>query len=181
MLSHSQVAEPSNHEWLVGRFADRIRPLCPSSILDVGCGSGLLLRTLSLSGAECQGLDQPGPRLESLRDEGYRVLEGSAYDLPFAAGEMEWVTMRHIPHHLEDPRRAFAEALRVASRGVLLAEPWFDLSLPSQMAALEYDRLEKALDRQGGRYHAESMLLSDLLEALPPQAIDSLHVESHTD
>jgi hypothetical protein len=82
------------------------------------------------------------------------------------------VTLRHVPHHLEEPARAIAEALRVAKTGLLVAEPWFDVSVPSQVNALAMDGWEKRQHRRSGMYHAEVIELGELLGLLPdPRAL----------
>lgn len=168
-MSHTPATVPAsdNHVWLVGEFVELLARQAPASVLDVGCGSGGLLRACAERGISATGIDQAGPRLESLAAEGFDVREGSAYELPLEDGAVDWVSMRHVPHHLEDPGRALAEALRVAKTGLLVAEPHFDASVPSQRAAIALDIWEKRQHRRGGMYHAEVIELGGLLELLP--------------
>jgi SAM-dependent methyltransferase len=172
------VAE-ENHEWLLSEFVRLLLQHEPESVLDVGCGAGLLLRNCIQAGIETVGLDQPGPRLDTLRDEGLEVREGSAYALPFDDRSVDWITMRHIPHHLEDPARAVAEGLRVARTGLLIAEPCFDSTLPSQRGGLAVDRWEKRQHRSGGMYHAEYLDLGALIALLPEDSEDRFDIEAH--
>ena len=174
-----EIKARENHEWLLNEFVRLLLDREPVSLLDVGCGEGELLKTCRQAGIEAVGLDQPGPRLEALRDEGLEVREGTAYDLPFADGAVDWLTMRHILHHLEDPARAVAEALRVARTGLLLAEPCFDATLPSQRGALAVDRWEKRQHRRGGMYHAESLDLGALVALVPAGFEGRLEIEVH--
>ncbi len=169
-----------NHAWLLARFCSLLKSFTPQSVLDVGCGAGLLIRTLSESGASVHGLDQAGPRLEALAEEGFDVREGSAYELPFADCSIDWISLRHVPHHLEDPGRAIAEALRVARSGLLLAEPSFDPSLPSQLAAQQLDRWEKRQHRRRGMFHADVLELDDLVELMPTELRRVRPIEAHT-
>mgnify|MGYP002630161791 CR=1 FL=1 len=166
-VSAADLDARANHEWLLGEFLDLLKAQEPQSVLDVGCGAGQLLKFCASEGMAAFGIDQPGPRLETLGEEGFDVREGGAYELPFEDKSMDWVTMRHVPHHLEQPGRAFKEALRVARSGVLLAEPSFDLSLSSQRGALALDCWEKRLDREGGMVHAEVLDLGALLAEMP--------------
>lgn len=159
-----------NHLWSLGQFVELLAQQSPESVLDVGCGSGRLLQTVHERGVTATGLDQGGPRLDALRAEGLDVLQGSAYELPFDDRAFDWVTLRHVPHHLEHPERAIAEALRVGRTGALIAEPAFDLSLPSQRTAVQLDLWEKRLDRRGGMYHAEVYELGALLDLFPVEA-----------
>ncbi len=168
----------ANHEFLLGEFLHLLFRCAPESVLDVGCGTGQLLDACAQRGIHAFGLDQPGPRLDELIERGIDAREGTAYTLPFEDRSVDWVTMRHIPHHLEHPARAFAEALRVARHGVLIAEPHFDTSLPSQRGAFALDRWEKRLDREGGMFHAEVLDLGALLAALPSDVDAEWEVEA---
>ena len=156
-----------NHLWSLGRFVQWLIELEPESVLDVGCGSGRLLEQIHAAGITATGLDRAGPKLDELRAKGLEVREGTAYELPFGDRSVDWVTLRHVPHHLEHPARAFAEALRVARTGVLIAEPSFDTSLASQRTAIELDLWEKRQDRRGGMHHAEVYELGALIAMLP--------------
>ena len=128
----------ANHRLLASIFSDRLLALHPRSVLDVGCGAGLLLERCRAADVRAVGIE---PRFESLH----------AGALPFANASFDWVTMRHVPHHLEHPRAAFAEAWRVARTGLLIAEPWYDPTVPSQHTALAADRWLKRQDRRRGK------------------------------
>ena len=170
---HVTVDVRTNHLQLVADFVRIAMRAEPASVYDVGCGSGGVLRAFAEQGVAVRGLDQEGPQLDELRAQGVDVDAGSAYALPVADASFDWVAMRHVPHHLEDPARAFAEAWRVARRGVWIAEPYFETSLPEGRAALELDRWEKQLHHRQGRYHAEVHDVDELLAMLPPDALES--------
>lgn len=167
-----------NHLWLLARFADLLWLHEPRSLLDVGCGAGRLLRAAGQRGIPATGVDRGSRPLEQLSEEGLDVQEARAEELPFANDSFDWVTLRHVPHHLSDPAAAMTEALRVARVGVLVAEPWFDTSVPSQAAALELDRFEKRQHRRAGRVHGESLRLGELLDLVPATLRGELDVES---
>jgi len=167
-----------NHLWSLGRFVQWLIELKPESVLDVGCGQGRLLEQVHAAGITATGLDQAGPRLEEPRAKGLQVCEGTAYELPFGDRSVDWVTLRHVPHHLEHPACAFAEALRVARTGVLIAEPSFDAGLASQRTAIELDLWEKRQDRRVGMHHAEVYELGALLAMLPADLDRDYEVES---
>lgn len=94
------------------------------------------------------------------------MLCASADKLPWLDGSIPVVTLRHVPHHLERPGLCLSEAWRVASRGLVIAEPIFDPSLPGQRLGQAADRLLKRLDRARGVFHAECLAPADLLELL---------------
>jgi len=167
-----------NHLWLLERFLEALWAQEPKRVLDVGCGAGRLLRAAATRQVAATGLDQEGPQLAALRADGFAVQDGSAERLPFQDDAFDWVTMRHVPHHLANPARGLAEALRVARTGVLVAEPWFDPALPCQAAALEYDRFEKRQHRRVGRVHGESLVLAELIALIPEGARGAIEVEA---
>jgi SAM-dependent methyltransferase len=157
---------PTHHEELAGRFAERLLALRPSSVLDVGCGAGYVLGRCRDAGIVAFGLEARAERLPEGAGE-LSLLLGDATRLPLCDGSVDWVTLRHVPHHLEDPRSALAEAWRVARCGVLVAEPWFDPHEPSQVCALDADRWLKRQDRARGKHHAENHTAAELLAMLP--------------
>ena len=168
-MSITGIAAESNdiHTWLLDGFIQLLDVCQPRSLLDVGCGKGQLIQRAAARGIPAIGLDQPTPHLLPLQQSGLDVREGTAYDLPFDDASIDWVTLRHIPHHLDDPGRAFAQAMRVARSGVIIAEPWFDISVPSQRTAVMLDHWEKRQHRRGGMYHQEVLDIGTLLELLP--------------
>ncbi len=139
----------------------------PTSVLDVGCGNGDLLAACRDAGWSACGLEPRPGDLTRARIAGLAVVAGDAVRLPFPAGGVDWVVMRHVPHHLPDLRAALSEAWRVARSGLLLAEPWYDESDPGQRAALAIDTFLKRLDRRRGMFHADVLGAQELLALLP--------------
>ncbi|MFT6363216.1 MAG: SAM-dependent methyltransferase [Planctomycetota bacterium] len=139
----------------------------------------MLLKACRQRGIRATGIDAEGPNLEELRKAGFEVSEGSAYSLPFEDRSVDWLSLRHVPHHLEDPKRAFAELLRVAGRGLLLAEPHFDVSELSQAGAESLDIWEKRQHRRRGMVHDEVYDLGSLLEMMPAGYEEHFQVEAH--
>ncbi|MCB9904395.1 MAG: class I SAM-dependent methyltransferase [Planctomycetes bacterium] len=178
MLGLRACTAEENHAWSLEQFVASLLREAPNSVLDVGCGAGGLMKQVADRGVPVVGVDQAGPKLEALQAEGADARGGSAYELPFDDGAFDWVTLRHVPHHLERPARAIAEAVRVCRTGVLIAEPAFDPSLPSQRTALQLDRWEKRMDRRGGMYHAEVHELGELVAMLPELPGVELELES---
>jgi len=179
LMREDECSAQDNRDWLLGHFAALLHAQEPESVLDVGCGNGLLMKACRERGIAAKGIDLPGPGLDALVTDGLDVREGSANALPFESGSMDWVTLRHVPHHLKEPAPAFAEALRVARKGVLLAEPCFDETLASQRNALALDHWEKRQHRRQGMFHADDLDVAALLALMPPGFEGRFDVEVH--
>jgi SAM-dependent methyltransferase len=87
-------------------------------LLDVGCGTGNVLRLARPHFRQCVGVDL-SPRLaaELRRREGYALTAAEGFRLPFLAGRFDLVSMYALVHHLLDPARVFQEAYRVLRPG----------------------------------------------------------------
>jgi 2-polyprenyl-3-methyl-5-hydroxy-6-metoxy-1,4-benzoquinol methylase len=118
---------------LLSRFLRRVdqaaSSLAPASVLDVGCGEGIVTERLArlLSPAQVLGVDAGEAHLaEEWRSRSAGNLSfatGSAYDLPFEQGSFDLVCCIEVLEHLERPRDALAEMRRVAGRALLLSVP----------------------------------------------------------
>ncbi len=123
---------------LVDRFLtaveESVRELRPGSLLDVGCGEGVvterLARALPATRVVGVGVAQPGllDEWERRRAPKLGFAPGSAYALPYGENEFDVVTAFEVLEHLERPSEALAELARVAERALVLSvprEPWW--------------------------------------------------------
>ena len=93
----------------------------PASLLDVGCGEGVLTRRWArrLAPTPVVGVDLESlPSWECEPNLSYRV--AGAESLPFADGEFGAAAAIEVLEHVGDPDRAVAEMARVARGGHLL-------------------------------------------------------------
>ena len=119
--------------FLVTRFLDEVenavRELAPRSVLDVGCGEGIVTERIAraLPEAEVVGLDVADPALlaewERRKRGNLAFRSGSAYALPYADGSFELVCALEVLEHLERPHDALAELRRVGSRALVMSVP----------------------------------------------------------
>ena len=101
----------------------------PESVVDVGCGEGVLTARWAerLAGRRIVGLD-PGERSlqagwERRKCPNLEFRGGHALALPFADGELDMAVAVEVLEHLPEPERALAELSRVARRHVLASVP----------------------------------------------------------
>ncbi len=147
---------------LFDHFVCRLLELGPRSVLDVGTGSGRLLRILRERDIPCLGVD---PLLPDATEPG--MVKGDAAHLPFGDTSFDWLVLRHVPHHLPKLEEALAACGRVAKKGVLLSEPWFDGSEEEQRVAERWDLWEKRQHERAGMLHKPVLSAGALRRALP--------------
>jgi SAM-dependent methyltransferase len=101
----------------------------PSSILDVGCGEGVLTEQWAdkLNGGRIVGIDLDDPKLRAewqTRQRAnleYRVED--ATHLSFADDEFDMASAIEVLEHVPDPEQTVAEMARVANRWLLVSVP----------------------------------------------------------
>jgi ubiquinone/menaquinone biosynthesis C-methylase UbiE len=119
---------------LMARFEADLAELyaiaAPSSLLDVGCGEGVLTERWAeqLGDGRVVGWDLEDPKLEAewsgRRRPNLEFVTGDiGTGLPYANGEFDMVTAIEVLEHVPDPRHAVAEMARVARTHVLVSVP----------------------------------------------------------
>jgi ubiquinone/menaquinone biosynthesis C-methylase UbiE len=101
----------------------------PSSLLDVGCGEGVLVHrwAQSLQQARLVGIDlveesiQAGWADHQAPNLEYRTM--AAENLPFAANEFDLATAIEVLEHVPDPEHTLDEMARCAERHLLVSVP----------------------------------------------------------
>ncbi|EYF04640.1 class I SAM-dependent methyltransferase [Chondromyces apiculatus] len=97
-------------------------------VLEVGCGTGLLLSRFQQFARTARGVDLSPGMLERARARGLDVLEGSATSLPFPDASVDVACSFKVLAHVQDISAALTEMARVVRPGGhVLAEfynPW---------------------------------------------------------
>lgn len=114
------------HHDIADRTAELALSCCPAPrrILDVGCGTGYLLRQLAArvpAAAELAGIDAAPAMIETARaaarDDRLRFSAGVAERLPFAAETFDLVVTTTSFDHWADQQAGLAECARVLTPG----------------------------------------------------------------
>ena len=87
------------------------------SILDNGCGTGILGEVLSRSEGQIFGIDISHNMLNYAKNRITRLTLGDSHALPFKKGAFDLVVARSLVHHLHDPQRGIEEMARVLREG----------------------------------------------------------------
>jgi SAM-dependent methyltransferase len=101
----------------------------PRSILDVGCGEGVLTHKWAerLGERRIVGIDLDDPKLraewEQRRRPNLEYRAEEATSLSFRDGEFDMATAIEVLEHVPEPERTVAEMARVAERWLLVSVP----------------------------------------------------------
>jgi SAM-dependent methyltransferase len=160
------------HWWFVGRrrillaLLDRFLPKSPAQprkILDVGCGTGTMLRYLSAYG-EVQGADADAEAVHFCKMRGLEnvsLLPEEA--MPFANSSFDLISMFDVLEHIEDDRGALREIFRVLKRDgmLILTVPAYRFLWGAQDEISHHKRRYRASEIQQ-RLHAAGFVLIKL-------------------
>jgi len=98
------------------------------AVLEVGCGTGLVLDRIAEFAGSAKGIDLSPGMLEKAKERGLDVCEGSATELPFDDNTFDVTCSFKVLAHIPDIEKALSEMARVTKPGgMVLAElynPW---------------------------------------------------------
>ena len=119
-LHYEHLMSRSENRLAVAREArlllDMLNPMDGNTVLDIGCGTGMNLRTLLDEGLQVTGLDASPYMMDIVeRKFGNRVdlHRGMAEDLPFDDNTFNYACMTNTLEFVENPLRVIEEACRV--------------------------------------------------------------------
>jgi SAM-dependent methyltransferase len=75
-------------------------------LLDVGCGDGSFLVTMSWAGWHAEGLEPDARAVAAARDRGLVVHHGTLDDVELSVGSFDAITLSHVFEHLARPLEA---------------------------------------------------------------------------
>lgn len=86
-------------------------------VLEVGCGTGLILHRVSSFAADARGIDLSGGMLAKAAARGLHVAQASATDLPIATASVDVAYSFKVLAHIPDIAGAMREMARVVRPG----------------------------------------------------------------
>lgn len=161
-------SNPDTYECFMGRWSAKLGPLFAGfagatdgqRILDVGCGTGSLVRTLLDIGAAIRvvGVDPSAEFIAHARLQpasGRTEFEVSgAESLPFPDETFDAALALLVLQALEDPPRAIREMARVTQHGGCVATALWDFADGMPMISLLWDAAEVVAPRIAARHRA---------------------------
>ncbi|WP_058497039.1 MULTISPECIES: class I SAM-dependent methyltransferase [Legionella] len=149
----------------------------PSSLLDVGCGEGAVIKYCQKNlKIEVMGIDQHEETVEQLITNGVKAKVGDARVLPFSDEQFEWVIIANVLHHIPNANKALNECLRVAQFGVIASELWYDRSIKLQQYGHEIDTWCKTLHQALGFYHRRYLNSGEIIALIHKINVASIDV-----
>jgi SAM-dependent methyltransferase len=131
-----------------------------SAILDVGCGSGDLLRRMQRYGfTRLTGVDPYAP--EDIAEANFKIVKG---ELSEVDGKFDLIMAHHVLEHMQDPFRALTSIRERLTKGgrILVRTPlagsyayrhygphWFNLDAPRHLNILSVRGLHRLAERAG--------------------------------
>lgn len=122
------------------------------SVLDAGCGEGVLSWYLAERGANVTAMDISKPNLKNAKTflekrgviDRVRLVQGDAENLPFPDSSFDWVVSSHVLEHLPDFDKGLAEIRRVTKRRAIVALPTcLNMAAASQLGGADFWRFTK--------------------------------------
>lgn len=104
-----------------------VTPLYVKNVLDAGCGEGFSLNKLKENniGEELEGIDYSKKAISFGKNlfPHLSLKIGSIYDLPYKDNTFDIVLGTEVLEHLENPKKALQEILRVSKKYILVSVP----------------------------------------------------------
>lgn len=172
-MVNSESPSPT-HSSLLKRIArllvqfntNRLPPLPPGRILEIGCASGAFLHLMALNGWKVNGIEFSSAAAENARALGYSVHHGSIESAPEQDHFYDLIVGWMVLEHLHEPLLSLKNLHRwTKSRGWLVIsvpnvggyefkifkDAWYALQVPTHLFFYTPKTLEKVLERGGWR------------------------------
>ena len=145
-------------------------------LLEVGCGSGRMLRLMKDHGWEVEGVDFDPAAVENARSKGLDVRLGTLEDQNYPDDHFDAVTMSHLVEHVPDPLQLLLESYRILKPGgrmvvvtpnneslghKMFGRDWRGLEPPRHLHVFNLASLRQLTSRAGFREFRASSTVRD--------------------
>lgn len=167
-MSHS-VEKFQNSQWVKlekMNFSKRtiLGMIDKGSIVDIGCGDGLLLEHLKNKGISVKGVDISEKAIAICKERGLDCVQGDITDrLPFPDNAADGVLLIDVLEHLFQPADVIREAHRITRTHIYISVPNF-VSLPARLQILLGRVPENNTPRDGHVYWMTKEVITSLLK-----------------
>lgn len=115
------------HVFLDESEMEAARPYCEGrNVLEVGCGTGLVLERLKAMAGRVTGIDLSMGMVQKAHQRGLTVAQASATDLPFADNTFDVAVSFKVLAHIPPIRETVAECARVVRPGGYLVLEFYN-------------------------------------------------------
>jgi len=97
-------------------------------VLEVGCGTGLILQRLKRYCRDCVGVDISKGMLSKAKRRGFACMQADAISLPFRDESFDCVVCFKVLPHIPNIESAIQEIVRVAKKGGIVALEFYNRS-----------------------------------------------------
>lgn len=111
------IFSDANYQKIKSNILAILKGISNPKILDIGCGTGFILKVCSEFSNILYGVDISLKMLKKAKDYGATLVKSSAASLPFQDNVFDLVTLNSTLHHLQDIEPVLREAYRVLSPG----------------------------------------------------------------
>lgn len=134
-------------------------------VLDIGCGDGLLLKTLKGREINGKGLDISKTAVEKCRKNNLEAVQFdiSTGQLPFQNNEFKTVIALDVLEHLYEPEKLLKEIHKISGKYAVLSVPNFS-SLPARIQTLMGKIPENNIPKKKHVYWMNLKTISSLLD-----------------
>ncbi len=139
-------------------------PVGSAKVLDVGCGSGVLLARMKSLGWEAEGVELDSGGVAAARARGVTVHQGQLADAKFPDNHFDAIHSAHVIEHVYDPVALLRECFRILKPGgkIVIITPntvswghrkfgsaWLNLDPPRHLILFNPQTLRSAAEKQG--------------------------------
>ena len=139
-------------------------PTQPARVLDIGCGSGVLLARMKSLGWQAEGVELDPDGVKAARARGVPVREGTLEQQAFPESHFDAVHSAHVIEHVYDPLSLLRECHRILKPGgrLVILTPnieswghkrfgsaWLNLDPPRHLILFSGATLRRAAEQAG--------------------------------